>query len=205
MAPTAFLSLTVSSGGPTAFARRGPPDIVVCLRGEHDLATVAELSATMARAITLSDADLVVDLSRVEFMSASTIGVVVWARELLRARDRSLAVRTPSRCARRVLELCDLSDLIDPRFAERPMTRAAAALGTWVPVPAIEGIDRRLEASVLDSLPATVVAGSVDDQPGERPHRTTARRAARRALRGRLPSGSPVADPDPDHAENFAG
>jgi anti-anti-sigma factor len=205
MAPTAFLSLTASREGPMAFARRGPPDVVVCLRGEHDLSTVAELSATMARAITLSDADLVVDLSRVEFMSASTVNVVVWARELLRARHRSLAVRTPSRCARRVLELCDLSDLIDPRFAERPMTRAAAALGTWVPVPAIEGIDRRLEASVLDSLPAAAVAGSVVQQPSERPHRTTARRAGRRALRGRLPSGSPVVDPGPDHAENLAG
>jgi anti-anti-sigma factor len=179
--------------------------VIVCLRGEHDLSTVAELSATMARAITLSDADLVVDLSRVEFMSASTIGVVVWARELLRARDRSLAVRTPSRCARRVLELCDLSDLIDPRFAERSITRAAAAPGTWVPVPAIEGIDRRLEASVLDSLPETVAAGSVCYQPGERPHRTTARRTGRRALRGRLPSGAPLADLDSDHVENLAG
>jgi anti-anti-sigma factor len=205
MASTTFLSLTTSREGPTAFARRGPPDVVVCLRGEHDLSTVAELSATMARAITLSDADLVVDLSRVEFMSASTVNIVVWARELLRARDRSLAVRAPSRCARRVLELCDLSDLIDPRFAERSVASAAAALGTWVPVPAIEGIDRRLEASVLDSFPETVVAGSVGHQPGERPHRTTARRFGRRARRGRLLSRSPVADPDPDHAENLAG
>jgi anti-anti-sigma factor len=113
MAPTVFLSLTVSHRGLTAFARRGPPDVAVCLRDEQDLSTVAELSMTMARAITLGDADLVVDLSRVEFMSASTVTVIAAARELLLARSRSLVVRSPSRCARRVLELCDLSDLID--------------------------------------------------------------------------------------------
>jgi anti-anti-sigma factor len=148
--------------------------VVVCLRGDHDLSTVTELSATMARAITLGDGDLVVDLSRVEFMSAATVSVIVRARELLGARDRSLAVRTPSRCARRVLELCDLSDLIDPRFADSSVTGAADALGTWIPVPAIDGIDRRVEASIFDSFPETVVVGSVCHQPGERLHRTTA-------------------------------
>jgi anti-anti-sigma factor len=166
MAPIAFLSLTVSRRGPTAFAQRGPPELVVCLRGDHDLSTVAELSATMARAISLSDADLVVDLSRVEFMSASTVSVIVRARELLRARDRSLAVRTPSRCARRVLDLCDLSDLIDPRFAGSSVTGAAAALGTWVPISAmsiraIDGVERRTEMSTSDNLPETVVARRV--------------------------------------------
>jgi len=205
MAPTAFLSLTVSPRGPMVFARRGPPDVVVCLRGEHDLSTVAELSATMARAMRLSDADLVVDLSRVEFMGASTIGVIVWARDLLGARDRSLAVRTPSSCARRVLELCDLSDLVDPRSGGGSMTGAAAALGTWVPVPAIDGVDRRVEASVLDGFPETAVAGSVCHQPGGRLHRRTARRVGRRALRGRFRSGPPVADPDPERAEDLAG
>jgi hypothetical protein len=99
----------------------------------------------VAQAITLGGADLVVDLSRVEFMDAATIGVIVWARELLRARSRSLVVRSPSTCARRVLELCELSDLVDPRPVDAdPMTGAAGALGTWVPVPAV---DRLAEVS----------------------------------------------------------
>jgi anti-anti-sigma factor len=113
MVPIVFLSVTVSPRAPVAFARRGPPEVVVCLRGEHDLSTVHELSATMARAMALGDADLVVDLSRVGFMGASTVGVLARARELLRVRSRSLVVRSPSWCARRVLEACDLGGLID--------------------------------------------------------------------------------------------
>jgi anti-anti-sigma factor len=87
--------------------------VVVHLRGEHDLTTVTALSATLARAITLGDADLVVDLSRVDFMGAATVGVFIWARELLSARSRSLVLRSPSSSARRVLELCDLDSLIE--------------------------------------------------------------------------------------------
>jgi anti-anti-sigma factor len=161
MAPIAFLSVTVSRRGPLAFAQRGPPDVVSCLRGEHDLATVVELSATLARAITLGEGDLVVDLSRIEFMDASTVGVLTWARELLRVRSRSLVVRSPSACARRVLELCDLSDRIDPRSADTPVTEPAGALSTWVTIPAIDAIDRRAKASTFDILPETVLAGHV--------------------------------------------
>jgi anti-anti-sigma factor len=161
MAPIAFLSVTVSRRGLLAFAQRGPPDVVVCFRGEQDLATVVELSATTARAITLGEGDLVVDLSRIEFMDASTVGVLSWARDLLRARSRSLVVRSPSRCARRVLELCDLSDLTEPRSADTPVTATAGALSTWVTIPAIDGIDPRTKAPILDRLPETVLAGRV--------------------------------------------
>ena len=121
MAPLVFLSVTVSRRRLPAFARRGPPEVVVCLRGDHDLSTVAELSAAMAQAIALGDADLVVDLSRVELMTAATVGVLVRARELLRVRSRSLLVRSPSRRARRVLELSDLRGLIEPRSVEVAM------------------------------------------------------------------------------------
>jgi hypothetical protein len=74
--------------------------------------------------------------------------------------------QTPSGCARRVLDLCYLSDLIDRRSADSSVTGAAAALGTWVPIRAvsiraIEGIDRQAEMSTSDSLPETVVARRV--------------------------------------------
>jgi anti-anti-sigma factor len=155
--------MTLSRRGLMAFGRRGPPEVVVvvCLRGEHDLSTVAESSVTMARAITLGKGDLVVDLSRVAFMDASTVAVILETREVLRARSRSLVLRSPSRCARRVLELCDLGHLVAPGRAEAPMAGAAAALGTWVTVPAIDGLDRTAEVSAFDSLPETVFAERV--------------------------------------------
>ena len=86
---------------------------IVWLRGEHDLSTAAALTDTLTRAIELAHTDLVVDLSEVEFMGAATVTVVLQAAELLRQQARSLTVRNPSRCALRVLELCDLTPLVE--------------------------------------------------------------------------------------------
>lgn len=144
MALTESSSVTASRGL-ASHEGRDADRTVVWLRGEHDISTVAGLSETMARAIALDDADLVVDLSGVQFMDASTIGVVIGARNFLRPRSRSLALRSPSRCARRVLDLCGLAGLVDPGPVEGTrITEPADALGTWVAVPAT---DRCAEAS----------------------------------------------------------
>jgi anti-sigma B factor antagonist len=90
------------------------PRTVVWVRGEQDICTAAVLWERLEGAIACEDADLVLDMSGVTFLDASTIGVVVRACRHLRQRSRSLAVRSPSRCARRVLEICDLAFLIGP-------------------------------------------------------------------------------------------
>lgn len=155
MAPIESLSVTVSRRGLRAFARRDTDRTVVRLRGEHDVSTVAALSETMARAIARDDADLVVDLSEVQFMGAATVGVIVRARELLGLRSRSLALRSPSRCARRVFDLCGHADLLDPRRVDAtPAVGAAGALGTWVTVPATHRIDQRADASAPQCISA---------------------------------------------------
>jgi len=115
VSPIVFLSVTRSRRRLATFARRGPPAVVVTLRGEHDLSTRLEIAQVMAEAIAVGDTDVVVDLGRVEFMDASTIGVITCARELLRARSRALTVRSPSRFAHRILDLCDLSGLVERR------------------------------------------------------------------------------------------
>jgi anti-sigma B factor antagonist len=107
----------VSQENPLALAERDSDRTVVWLRGEHDASTVPALWETIDGAIARDDADLVVDLSGVEFMGSATVGVIIRARELLRPRSRSLTVRCPSRCAQRVLDLYGLSDLLDPRTA----------------------------------------------------------------------------------------
>lgn len=146
MAPTESSSVTISRREPVAFD--GPDGVrtVVWLRGEHDVATVADLSDTMARAISFDDADLMVDLSGVEFMGAATVGVLVRTRTFLRLRSRALVVRAPSRCARRVLDLCGVADLLElgPVDAVQ-LSASTGALGTWVAVPATERVDRRAD------------------------------------------------------------
>ncbi|MHB8244148.1 MAG: STAS domain-containing protein [Acidimicrobiales bacterium] len=110
--------------------------VVVWLRGEHDIATAAQVSETLARATKAGGPAVVVDLSGVTFLSAATIGAIVASREALRIEGRSLVVRAPSPSAERILMLCRLSHLLrSPHVPEATRTRdAAEALHSWVPV-----------------------------------------------------------------------
>jgi anti-sigma B factor antagonist len=132
-------SSVTSSRGPVAFPVLDADRTVVWLRGEHDISTVAALSQTMARAIALDDGELVIDLSGVQFMDAATVGVIIRARDYLRLQSRSLALRSPSTCAARILGLCDLLDLLEPR-PERA-TATADAFGVRPTVTAPDRVD----------------------------------------------------------------
>jgi anti-anti-sigma regulatory factor len=50
-------------------------------------------------------------------MAVATVGVLCHAGELLRRQSRSLVLRSPSRCAKRVLDLCGVTDLFEPSVA----------------------------------------------------------------------------------------
>ena len=107
---------------------RGPPRgtepdprTVVRLRGDQDLSTIPALTVDLARAIALDHADLVVDLGDVQFMDASAVGIIIGARRFLRARGRSLTLRSLSGVARRIVEICDLEDLVERGPSGRPV------------------------------------------------------------------------------------
>jgi anti-sigma B factor antagonist len=102
----------------TPFVRRTEPRTVVWLSGEHDLSTLDALSETLARAFALDDADVVLDLSGVQFMGAATIDVIVRAKGVLDLRSRALTLRSPSESAQRVVDLCGLADLVEPSSAD---------------------------------------------------------------------------------------
>jgi anti-sigma B factor antagonist len=155
-------SATVSRPGLAAISGRDRDRTVVWLGGEHDLLTVASLSATMARAIALDEADLVLDLSDVDFMGAATVGVIVRGRTLLRLRSRSLALRSPSRSARRVIELCGLAALLEPPslLEAAAMSDPSAALATWVAVPATGRADRPVLAPLQEPVARTSNTGA---------------------------------------------
>src|SRR5688572_19013538 len=87
---------------------------VVWLDGEQDIATVAALADTLANATSADDADLIVDLSGVTFMSTATIDALIRARNLLSGLSRNLTLRSPSKCARRLLDLCGLDGFVEP-------------------------------------------------------------------------------------------
>ena len=88
-------------------------------------------------------------------MSTAIVGVIVRTRELLRVRSRSLTVRSPSAFARHVIDVCGLTDLLDPGPEDATgITNAATALGTWVSVPATDRVDGPAEPSAPAPNPA---------------------------------------------------
>jgi anti-anti-sigma factor len=87
---------------------------VVWLDGEQDIATVGVLADTLASVVCADDADLIVDLSGVTFMSTATIDELILSRNLLLRQSRTLTLRSPSKCARRLLDVCGLACLVEP-------------------------------------------------------------------------------------------
>ena len=73
MAPVDSPFEVVAPRGLDAFGYRDADRAVVRTRGGHDVSTVAALSATMAGAIALGDAQRVVGSSRVLLMDVATV------------------------------------------------------------------------------------------------------------------------------------
>ncbi|MEY2461030.1 MAG: hypothetical protein QOG30_2860 [Acidimicrobiaceae bacterium] len=95
----------------TASVLRGDGHTLVTLEGEQDIASSFALANSLAIAIALDDLDLIVDLSKVGFMGADTIGILIRARSLLHEQSRTLTLRAPSPFAQRVLDLCEWRDV----------------------------------------------------------------------------------------------
>jgi anti-anti-sigma factor len=91
---------------------------VVWLEGDHDIATVFALGDALEKATADGAADVIVDLSGVTFIGAASVGVLLRGLDNLRRQSRSLTLRAPSRCARRVIEVFGLSGLVEARSTE---------------------------------------------------------------------------------------
>lgn len=96
---------------------KDPCPTVVWLFGEQDISSDQALRRVLSAAIASNDADVVVDLSSVSFVSASTLGVIVTARRFLLQRSRALTVRSPSAHVRRIIGICGLDDLLTSAHA----------------------------------------------------------------------------------------
>jgi anti-anti-sigma factor len=87
---------------------------VVWLDGDHDVATVLVLADTLARAVAIDEGGVVVDLDGVTFIGSATIEMLIRCRDILSRQSRSLTLRSPSRCALRMLEVCQLTSMLEP-------------------------------------------------------------------------------------------
>jgi anti-anti-sigma factor len=108
MVPVGSSYFTVPDRAPAPGTGAGEDPTVVWLTGEHDISTDGALSRVLARAIALGATALVVDLSEIGFMAASTLGTIVRAREYLRRRPGSLTVRSVPPFILRIIDICGL-------------------------------------------------------------------------------------------------
>jgi len=82
---------------------------IITLTGEHDISTIPTDNETLTAAIASYDGDLVLDVSGVTFMSATTVDLIIRARQVLERQSRSLTLQSPSKSAKRVLDLCGVA------------------------------------------------------------------------------------------------
>ena len=110
---------------------------VVWLTGEHDGDTSSIVTAALGRVVADEVGDVVVDLTEVSFLDASTLGALAHCRSLLAAQDRHLTLRGPQGGPLRVLEVCGFVPLVEsaPADDHSDESGAAGALGSWVAVP----------------------------------------------------------------------
>ena len=90
---------------------------VVALRGEADIATLPLIVETLAGVIADHDGDVIVDLEQTAFIDTGALRAVLRARQVLRGSERQLTLRSPSKIARRLLEVFGLWYLVAPAAA----------------------------------------------------------------------------------------
>jgi len=88
----------------------------VALRGEVDLARRPAVLAAMDAAIAETEGPFVVDLTEVDFLDSSGLGVLMHARERLERAGREMTVLCPPGPARRLIEITGVAELL---FARR--------------------------------------------------------------------------------------
>jgi anti-anti-sigma factor len=156
-AGSSFFTVTDRPPPPGTGPETGPT--IIWLRGEHDIATDADLRRTLARAIALNDAAIVVDLSKVELMSASTLGVIVAAWNDLRQQSRSLTMRAPSPHVRRVISICGLYNLLGAEERDRMAGVARKGPGSCVKIAEGEHRGGQTSTSTASARHAPVSVG----------------------------------------------
>jgi anti-anti-sigma factor len=118
MARTAVLpSGSASHRAPPALSTRIVPAegrrTIVVLRGETDLSTRPALADVLSRVIAWRSGDVVIDLAEAAFVDTATVRALAMGQRLLDQHGRRLTFRSPSRLAAQVLQLFDLTPLIE--------------------------------------------------------------------------------------------
>jgi len=103
---------TEAPGDLRVVVSHGSGDCVVEVIGELDVHTSPRLRGELAGLIDSGATPIVLDLSRLDFVDSTGLGVFVRAAKRLAARQRSLVLRAPRPATRKVLEITGLDKVL---------------------------------------------------------------------------------------------
>jgi len=95
----------------TITAENKPP--IIELEGEVDVYTAPQLKQQMIGLLEQGATALVVDLTRVEYLDSTALGVLIGGLKRLRERDGDMVLVCPSPRIRRVFEITGLDKIFD--------------------------------------------------------------------------------------------
>ena len=84
-------------------------DVVLTIKGEVDVTTTDQLRERIRDAFDTGNRRLVVDMSAVDFIDSTGLGVLVGALRYYKEQDGDVLLRSPSAIANRVLTVSGLS------------------------------------------------------------------------------------------------
>jgi anti-anti-sigma factor len=90
----------------------GTNPVVVTAEGEFDFESSERLRSALMAVAADFEGDVVVDLSRTEFLDSIAIGVLLQTWQRLRSLDRELVIRAPHERIRRVLEIASIGEVV---------------------------------------------------------------------------------------------
>jgi len=88
-----------------------PP--IIELEGEVDVYTAPQLKQQMIGLLEGGATELVVDLTKVEYLDSTALGVLIGGLKRLRERDGNMVLVCPSPRIRRVFEITGLDKIFD--------------------------------------------------------------------------------------------
>jgi anti-anti-sigma factor len=90
----------------------GSDPVVVTAVGEFDFESSERLRSSLMTVAQDFEGDVIVDLSRTEFLDSIAIGVLLQTWQRLRAADRELVIRSPHERIRRVLQIAAIDEVV---------------------------------------------------------------------------------------------
>jgi anti-sigma B factor antagonist len=103
----------MAKGAPATIVAREGDSVTVRVTGEIDMATTPALRSCLADCLSEGVTHVTMDMTEMEFIDSSGLGVLVWALKELRARDGELVIKDPPSIARKILGVSGLSPYLD--------------------------------------------------------------------------------------------